>query len=160
MKICRECGISSKTISFKADANICKPCLKLYNMQYRIENKDYLAAQKKEYSKNNRPIFKRTAKTWRTKHPEKKLADTRKRQVQKLNRTPKWLTKSDWIEINWAYAWARQLTKETGIKHVVDHIIPLQGKTISGLHCPQNLQVITAKENSLKANKFPYIKES
>lgn len=77
-----------------------------------------------------------------------------KRIAAKLNRTPKWLTPSDWIEIKWVYKIARQLTKETGISHVVDHIIPLQGKIISGLHCPQNLQVIPARQNESKGNKF------
>src|ERR1700677_2380760 len=156
MKTCRICSITEDKVPFKKEANLCKPCLKLYNAQYRIDNKDYLAEQKREYTKNNRDIFRRTAKTWRNKHPEKKIADTRKRQVEKIKRAPKWLTKSDWIEINWAYKIARDLTKETGILHVVDHIIPLRGKNISGLHCPQNLQVLTAKENAIKHNKFPY----
>lgn len=40
--------------------------------------------------------------------------------------------------------------------YVVDHIIPLQGDTISGFHILKNLQYLTADENNKKGNQFPY----
>lgn len=39
-------------------------------------------------------------------------------------------------------------------KFVVDLIIPLQGKRVSGLHIANNLQIITERENAIKSNKF------
>ena len=70
--------------------------------------------------------------------------------------TPPWLTKEHREEMKLKRDIARRLTKTTGILHVVDHIVPLQGENICGLHVPWNMQVITAEENSKKSNKFPY----
>ena len=52
------------------------------------------------------------------------------------------------------YREARSLTVSTGIKHHVDHVYPLQGKLVSGLHVHTNMQILQWRENVVKNNKF------
>lgn len=52
------------------------------------------------------------------------------------------------------YALALHLSETTEHEWQVDHIIPLQGKNVSGLHVPENLQVIERSINSKKRNKY------
>ena len=76
------------------------------------------------------------------------------RRAEKLQRTPPWLTKEQKEQIKDKYRKARALYDFTGIKHDVDHITPLKGEKVSGLHVPWNLRVITASENRKKNNKY------
>jgi hypothetical protein len=67
---------------------------------------------------------------------------------------PKWLTDTDRTLIKCKYQLANMLSNNTGEQWHVDHIIPVKGKLVCGLHVPGNLRVITAKENYLKQNKY------
>lgn len=69
----------------------------------------------------------------------------------KLRATPVW---ADQSKIEAVYAEAIRLTNETGIKHDVDHIVPLQGKTVRGLHWEGNLQVLPKAQNISKHNRY------
>lgn len=55
-------------------------------------------------------------------------------------------------EVNEFYVLARSMTKSTGIKHEVDHIIPLRSSVVCGLHVPWNLRVVTRSYNARKYN--------
>lgn len=86
--------------------------------------------------------------------PESKAkvaANVRKRQAAKLQRTPSWANQQ---LIDAFYLEARRLEDLTGIKFHVDHIIPLQGELVSGLHVASNLQLLPAHENISKSNNF------
>ena len=74
--------------------------------------------------------------------------------MSKLHRTPAWLTDDDHWMIRQAYDLAALRTRMFGFAWHVDHVIPLQGKYVSGLHTPLNLQVIPAAANIAKANRF------
>jgi hypothetical protein len=65
--------------------------------------------------------------------------------------TPKWANKDAIKEF---YKEAKRLTKETGILHHVDHIVPLRHPLVCGLHVENNLRVISYFENNQKSNYF------
>lgn len=69
-------------------------------------------------------------------------------------RTPKWLSEEQRKEIKEIYRKAVDLERSSGVPHQADHIVPLRGDNVSGLHVPWNLQVLTAKQNAEKSNKF------
>ena len=79
---------------------------------------------------------------------------TNKRYTAKKQRLPIWLTEDNLKQIKALYKLASSLTKSTGVPWHVDHIIPLQGKNVSGLHVPENLQVIEGVINISKNNRY------
>jgi hypothetical protein len=122
-----------------------------YQKQYRVDNEDKLREQKEEYYLDNIEYFKEKNKQYREDNPEKMRFHNANYRAAKLRATVKY---ADINEMSKFYEEAHRLTKETGIPHEVDHIIPLQGKNVSGLHVETNMQVITESENSKKNNKF------
>ena len=80
------------------------------------------------------------------------LANIRRRRYR--HATPAWLTKEQRNAIKQLYIEARKLTKLTGVKYEVDHIVPLINDDVCGLHVPWNLQVLTKDENLRKSNKI------
>ena len=113
--------------------------VKCYASVNKDKIKDYLKEYSKLYNKNNRP---------------KITAQTAKYRASKKNRTPGWLTEEDFSAIADFYILAKALNEATGESYHVDHIIPLQGELVSGLHVPSNLQILTAAENTAKNNSF------
>lgn len=93
-------------------------------------------------------------KKWRENNKHLVNYFTNKRYTAKKQRLPIWLTEENFKQIKAMYTLASALTKATGVQWHVDHIIPLQGKNVSGLHVPENLQVIQGSLNIGKSNKF------
>jgi len=91
---------------------------------------------------------------WAYNNKAKCAAKSMARHALKLGRTPRWLTEDDKQSIAKLYVLARELSYRTGVEYQVDHILPLQGRHVSGLHVPSNLQVITATLNKSKGNKY------
>ena len=67
---------------------------------------------------------------------------------------PPWITDEHREQMLDIYDTRDKITKDTGVPHHVDHIVPLKNPKVCGLHVPWNLQVITAKENLSKSNKW------
>ena len=85
------------------------------------------------------------------KNRDKSTARNAKRKASKLNRTPSW---ADLDHIKQFYEARQAISEATGRDYHVDHEIPLQGETVSGLHVPGNLQIIPAERNMSKSNRF------
>jgi len=121
---------------------------------------------KKEYYQRNRDAVIARAHTRPTqekteakkKHKEanpdyyRSLVNMRRRRFR--NATPKWLSPEQRMEIRLKYRLAIEMSRATGIRHAVDHEVPIQGEEVCGLHVPWNLRVITQEENLKKSNKL------
>jgi hypothetical protein len=128
-----------------------------YLKSYYQENKDTISEYAKEYHKeyypqNKEKVLLRNEK-WAKSNPDKVRAKFAKRRAKKLQATPDWLTQEHLDQIKDIYAHARDCEVVTGDKYHVDHIVPLQGKDVCGLHVPWNLQVLPAEVNQSKSNK-------
>lgn len=112
-----------------------------YNKVYKNDPvyKEKMKDRGARYAKENKPLVNEKSG---------------RRRAMRVLGTPVWLTDHQKAETLWLYTWAAVLSRFTGIPHVVDHIVPLQGVLVCGLHVPWNLQVLTRTENILKANKF------
>lgn len=133
------------------DTNIEK--VREQNRLNSLKNRKKINARRRERRKTD-PIYKAKCDQWSKDNLDKRSFSGAKRRAAKLNATPKWLTSQDWIDIKRYYKVSQFLTKRTGIKYVVDHIHPLQGGIVCGLHVPWNLQVITDSENTSKGNRI------
>jgi hypothetical protein len=91
---------------------------------------------------------------WKKANPGKVIANTTKRKKYIRLRTPEWLTDIDHERIQNEYRLSAILKQLTGQEWHVDHVIPLVGKNVSGLHVPGNLRVMLGKDNLFKANRF------
>lgn len=132
----------------------CIVCKKERRKDYKARNKPKVAEAKKRYKQKHPELNRAQVKKWKLKNPAKVRAQKAKRRAAKLNRTPSWLRPVDFRHIQVYYEISRRQTQATGIKHHVDHVVPLQGETVSGLHVPWNLQVLEGRENSRKNNKL------
>jgi hypothetical protein len=98
-------------------------------------------------------LLKEYRNTWKANNKTQVLADNKVRRRKHRDATPSWLTRKQKSEIRQLYQIAITMTQTTGEQYVVDHIVPLRGDSVCGLHVPWNLRVITREENLRKSNK-------
>lgn len=118
---------------------------------YYLANKEVIAEKGKAYNLANKEAKAETNKAYCLANRDIMNAKEAKRRAAKLERTVSW---SNADAIKAIYTEAQRLTEETGEPYHVDHIIPLQGELVSGLHVENNLQVLTAYDNLSKSNTF------
>ena len=138
----------------RARTGECLTCRADFLIVWRKNNPNKVKQHNDTQYTNNTQKIKDSVRRWGKNNPVKILVATRKQQAKRLMRCPKWLTSDDHWMIQQAYELAALRTKVFGFSWHVDHIVPLQGKLVSGLHVPHNLQVIPGIENVRKANYF------
>ena len=124
-----------------------------YAAAYRKANPDKIKALNDSWQAANPEKYLGISRAWKLRNPAHRRAKVAERRAMKLQRTPAWLTNAHLSAIKAIYAEATEKTSVTGVCWHVDHIVPLLGENVSGLHVPWNLQVITGSENMRKGNR-------
>jgi len=162
-------------IALRKTKGSCVECLKVEWAEGNVKRAEYFkqynqseAGQqaKAEYYERNKEVIKLKAmtrpneqrqqyrKAWKETHPEEVKASTKHRRDKHKQATPAWLTPEHKRQIKQLYIDAMTATRITGTAYVVDHIVPLRGEGVCGLHVPWNLQIMTRAENLKKSNKL------
>lgn len=139
MKTCTKCGEVSD--NFTKNRRVCRVCRRGQRdpeaqQAYYEANKERRKARTKAWVDANRHAWNALCAKARAKRKHRALG---------LSEDQEWMIRE-------IYELARLRTEVTGTAHEVDHIIPLCGKYVSGLHVPHNLQVLTKADNRRKSN--------
>lgn len=166
MKFCWKCKKNKKLTEFgrnksKQDglSTECKPCKRRQDREYAVKNRERIKTRAKKWYEKNKDSLTEEQKQkrrdccnrYRKIHPDKINSKNRKRQAAKLNATPAW---ADKVAIDYIYYAAKVIERVYGTKWHVDHIIPLKGKNVCGLHVQNNLQLLAPLDNLKKSNKL------
>lgn len=156
MKTCTKCqatkpfnGFYKRLRSPDGHEAWCKVCRLEHNRNWFANNKDRHGELTRSWYERNKNQHLVNSKEWYAANRARKLATTTAREQRCKQATPPW---ADMNAIQSVYEGARRLTEKFGIKFEVDHIVPLQGKNVCGLHTWENLQVLAARENRRKFN--------
>lgn len=122
--------------------------------RWQAANKDKVRADAKAWVAANPEKVKAKALRHIKKHPDAYTARSVASVAKRAKRVPQWLTSDDRWVMREAYNLAKLRTNVFGFVWEVDHIIPLRGKLVSGLHVPTNLQVIPKTDNRRKRNHY------
>jgi hypothetical protein len=131
----------------------CCECANATANKSKAKNRAKYSVKAVEWGKKNPEKRAQYQRTQNAKRPGNRNLWTMNYRTAKAERMPKWLNDGHLFEMESVYTYCSALRK-IGLDYHVDHVVPLRGKSISGLHVPWNLQVLPGRENMSKGNTF------
>ena len=132
----------------------CKVCYNKDVQTWRDKNPDKVHQYTMTSRNRNRERYRATYNKWQSQNRDRKNANEASRRASKLKASPSWLSKEQKDDIKAMYSLAKKFKVMCGIEYHVDHIVPLKGENICGLHVAWNLQILPATINIKKSNNF------
>lgn len=159
MKTCNKCNETKPTESFYKHSSTkdgfttyCKKCLDLKNKKWAANNPEKNLRIKQKYLEQNKSKRLESVMKWQTKNQHKRNANEASRRAAMAASVK--LSSDQRKSIESLYILAKSLSIELGIAFHVDHIVPLKGRNVCGLHVPWNLRIVPASVNLKKSNKL------
>lgn len=150
-KLARYCATREHNISLARQWNLAHPeRVKATNTRFRLNNPEDRKKRNEIWRLENAEQHRRNALLWAKNNPARKAVIGAARRAAKTASTPAWASKEAMQDF---YQRAQILTRQTGIKWHVDHIVPLKSRIVCGFHCEDNLQVIPYVDNLRKGNR-------
>lgn len=160
-KICNDCLEERPVADFSKNKArpdgknpYCKSCVSRKNKESYEKHKQSRLEKAQIYRDMNSGRIKRYLRGYQKDNRHKYAAHSAFRNKRVAEATPDWLTDLQRKEIESVYQEARRSTEETGVRHEVDHVVPVKSNLVCGLHVPWNLQVIPKSENIAKSNRY------
>ena len=122
--------------------------------RYYEKNRELTILRAKISAERNLETVRESKRNWKARNKDYTQIDGNVRRRRLREATPKWVDSTERARIKTKYAEARRKQKETGVRYVVDHDIPLKGERVCGLHVYENLVVMPFSANARKSNKF------
>jgi hypothetical protein len=133
-----------------------------YNSNRRAKassNPEYFAAQRKAAYEKHRDRRIEDMREYAKRRPEISRSKSAKRRARSTKAAVPWMKELTDLVLSEAENLKKLRQSSTGVRWAIDHIIPLRGKFVSGLHVFSNFSVIPDKVNRSKLNKFNSDKE-
>lgn len=127
---------------------------KEYEKNKRERHSEKIKERNKAWRLRNKEYIKKKNKEWRDNNLSHILESNARRKAKRIRATPAWLSDSQIEEMRDIYQTAKDLEWLNEEPLHVDHIVPIQGKDVCGLHVPWNLQILTASKNLSKGVKY------